>query len=162
MPSRTLKPLRRGYQWFATRHGPVHVICRLTGPDGQVGYVGLDEHPDRVVLRSIHVFPYCRAKGFGTQMLGAILDAYGDLPIQLWCHPEPEDMPLNATQLATWYARLGFVPLPDRPEWMERAPGPAAREAGVDHQAGGNATGMSGPCTFGGHDEQGSPGLPGG
>ena len=137
MPNRTLKPLRRGYRWSATWHGSVHIIYRLAGPDGQVGYVGLDEHSERVVLRSIHVFPYCRAQGFGTRMLNAILDGYGDLPIQLWCHPEPEDMPLNATQLAAWYARFGFVPLPDWPEWMERAPGPVAREVGVGRQAGG-------------------------
>ena len=137
MPIRTLKPLRRGYRWSATPHGPVHVIYRLAGPDGQVGYVGLDEHPDRVVLRSIHVFPRFRAQGFGTRMLCAILDAYGDLPIQLWCHPEPEDMPLTATQLAAWYGRFGFLPLPDRPDWMERAPGRPATDAGADFQTGG-------------------------
>ena len=137
MPIRSLTPLRRGYRRSATQHGAVHVIYHLAGPDGQVGYVGLDEHPDRVVLRSIHVFPRFRAQGFGTRMLRAILDAYGDLPIQLWCHPEPEDMPLTATQLAAWYGRYGFVPLPDRPDWMERAPGPPAPDAGADHQTGG-------------------------
>ena len=137
MPIRTLKPLHRGYRWSATRHDPVHVIYRLAVGTGQVGYLGLDEHPDRVVLRSIHVFPYFRAHGFGTRMLRAVLDTYGDLPIQLWCHPEPDDMPLTATQLAAWYGRYGFVPLPDRPDWMERAPGPPAPDAGADHQTGG-------------------------
>ena len=137
MPMRTLKPIGRRYRWSATQHGVVHFIYRLAGPDGQVGYVGLDEHSDRVVLRSIHVFPSFRAQGFGTRMLRAILDAYGDLPIQLWCHPEPADMPLTATQLAAWYGRFGFVPLPDGPEWMEHAAGTPALEAGADHQAGG-------------------------
>ena len=135
MPVRTLKPPGRGYRWSATQYGAVHVIYRLAGPDGQVGDVGLGAHPERVVLRSIHVFPYFRGQGFGSRMLHAILDAYGDRPIRLWCHPEPEDMPLNAAQLAAWYGRFGFVPLPDRPEWMERAPGRPARDAGADHQA---------------------------
>ena len=122
MPIRTLKPLGRGYRWSAMPHGAVHDIYRLAGPDGQIGYVSLDEHPDRVMLRSIHVFPRFRAQGFGTRMLRAILDAYGDLPIRLWYHPQPEDMPLTATQLAAWYGRYGFMPLPDRLEWMERVP----------------------------------------
>ncbi len=78
-----------------------------------------------------------RAQGFGTRILRAILDTYGDLPIQLWCHPEPEDMPLAATQLAAWYGRFGFVPIHERSEWMERAPGRPARHAGADHQADG-------------------------
>lgn len=137
MHSHTLKPLGRGYRWSATPHGAVHVIYRLAGPDGQVGDVGLDEHPDRVVLRSIRVYPYFRAQGFGTRMLRAILDAYGDRPIRLRCHPQPEDMPLTAAQLAAWYARFGFVPLPDRPEWMERAPGTPATDAGADQRAAG-------------------------
>ena len=137
MPSRTLKPLRRGYRWSATQYGAVHVIYHLAGPDGQLGYVGLDAHPDRVVLRSIHVFPSFRAQGFGTRMLRAILDAYSDRPIRLRCHPQPEDMPLNAAQLAAWYGRFGFAPLPDRPEWMECAPGTPETDAGAERQTGG-------------------------
>src|SRR5688500_10459249 len=137
MPIRTLKSLGRGYRWSATQHGAVHVIYRLAGPDGQVGDVGLDAHPERVVLRSLLVFPYFRAQGFGTRMLRAILDAYGDLQIRLWCHPQPEDMPLNVAQLAAWYGRFGFVPLPDCPEWMERAPGTPETDAGAERQTGG-------------------------
>ena len=139
MPIRSLKSLGRGYRWSATQHGAIHVIYHLAGPDGQVGYVGLDAHPDRVLLRSIHVFPSFRAQGFGTRMLRTVLDAYGDLPIRLWCHPQPEDMPLTAAQLAAWYARFGFVPLPDRPEWMERAPGAPATDAGADLGAAGKS-----------------------
>ncbi len=44
MPIRSLKPLHRGYRWSATQHGAIHVIYHLAGPDGQVGYVGLDAH----------------------------------------------------------------------------------------------------------------------
>jgi hypothetical protein len=62
-------------------------------------------------------------------MLRAILAAYGELPIQLWVHPAPDDMPLNAAQLTAWYGRFGFAPLPERPGGLERAPQPPVIDA---------------------------------